>query len=402
MLKAADALDRAGYRVRVVSTGSVGWNREADRRLRQTRQWTWSEVRLDWRGAPLRRATSGAWQRVALGLVRTVGPARAPLAMVAAACSRAHRELVRAISARPAELVYGGTAGALAAAAAAAARLRAPYALDLEDFHTAEQDDGPRARWAHAVIEQVERRVLPGAGLLTAGSPAIAEAYAGKYGVPEPITLNNTFPLPADPPDLAPSPGPGLRLYWFSQTLGPGRGIEDAIGAVGSAEFPAELHLRGAPVRGYVDHLRGLAATSAPRLAIVHHEPEPPDPVELCRRGSYDVGLALEQGHVLNRRLCRTNKAFTYILGGLAVAFTDTPGQRPLAEDLGPGAVLYAPGDVKALGASLRAWAEDRELLARAKKAAWQAAERRWRWDHPSEEGALISAVARLLGEPRR
>jgi glycosyltransferase involved in cell wall biosynthesis len=139
--------------------------------------------------------------------------------------------------------------------------------------------------------------------------------------------------------------------------------------------------------------LRELAQAVAPRLSVHHHLPEPDlSPEELCR--GYDVGLALEQAHVVNRDLCLCNKLFTYLLAGLALAATDTRGQRVLAEDLGEGAILYRPGDVQALAAGLRRWAEDAEALLRAKRACWEAACRRWHWEHPLERGALLGAVA--------
>src|SRR4029077_16230476 len=142
----------------------------------------------------------------------------------------------------------------------------------------------------------------------------------------------------------------GLKLYWFSQTIGPGRGLEDAVEAMGRAGIPGELHLRGRAIPEYLEGLRGKPAVSAPSLALVHHPPAPPDAmVQLGQR--FDVGLALEPGFSQNNRLAVSNKALTYVLSGLAVAITDTPGQRPLALDLGEGALLYAPGDVDSLAA---------------------------------------------------
>ena len=58
----------------------------------------------------------------------------------------------------------------------------------------------------------------------------------------------------------------------------------------------------------------------------------------------------------------------------------------------------YVPGDVASLAAGLRRWAEDKSRLARAKGAAWVAARRRWHWEHPEERGALLEAVAKVLG----
>jgi hypothetical protein len=81
------------------------------------------------------------------------------------------------------------------------------------------------------------------------------------------------------------------------------------------------------------------------------------------------------------------------------VAFTDTPGQRVLALDLGPGALLYPPGQPASLAEGLRRWAESGDLLRRAKIAAWEAAKRRWHWEHAQERGALLAAVAGALHE---
>ena len=225
--------------------------------------------------------------------------------------------------------------------------------------------------------------------------PRSPAAYAQKYGV-SPIAVHNTFPLPAEPPALEPSGGDGLKLYWFSQTIGPQRGLEDAVRAMGRGGIPGELHLRGRAIPPYVDGLHRLAADVAPGLRIVSHEPAAPDAmVDLCR--GYDVGLSLEQGHVMNRALCLTNKAFTYMLAGLAVVLTSTPGHEPLILDLGAGALAYAPGDIETLAKGLGRWAGDRRALARARAASWEAARRRWHWEHPEERGALLRAVNGVL-----
>src|SRR5438093_5578557 len=59
------------------------------------------------------------------------------------------------------------------------------------------------------------------------------------YGV-RPLPIHNTFSIvPADANKRADGP---LRLYWFSQTLGAGRGLEDVIRAAGrSEEHTSEL-----------------------------------------------------------------------------------------------------------------------------------------------------------------
>ena len=64
---------------------------------------------------------------------------RLPLALAARA-SAAYIRSLQAASAEPADLIYGGTTGGLAAPAVAARRCGARYALDLEDFHSGESE----------------------------------------------------------------------------------------------------------------------------------------------------------------------------------------------------------------------------------------------------------------------
>jgi glycosyltransferase involved in cell wall biosynthesis len=204
--------------------------------------------------------------------------------------------------------------------------------------------------------------------------------------------IDNVFALPSQAPDLARLDPARLRVYWFSQTIGPGRGLEGAIAALGRAGIAAHLALRGRPHPGYLERLTALQRSQAPRLEIVHLAPAPPDAMVNCARG-YDVGLALEQMTPLNRQLCLTNKAFTYMLAGVAVAMTDTPGQHALGVDLGRAAALVPPADVDALAAVLARWAADPAELACAKRTAWAAASRRWHWEHELERGKLLDLV---------
>lgn len=395
MLKAADALAEAGYDVRMISTRHVVWATETDEEVRRSRRWQWTVVNYDRHSARMTYWKSGFRFKAVRQLATFLQPASLPLGVAANGYGRVHSELLAAALAEPADLVYGGTGGALAAAAIAGRRMGVPYAIDLEDFHSAEQDNSPESDLSHRLVERIERDILPGAAFLTTGSAAMAEAYFEKYGV-RPIPIHNTFPLPDRAPEFSQPPNDALRLYWFSQTIGSGRGLEDVIRAVGLAGIAAELHLRGNPVAGYLDSLHRLATDFAPRLQLIHHPPINPDAmVESCR--AYDIGLALEQAHVFNRAVCLTNKAFTYMLAGLAVVFTDTPGQRPLAEDLGYAALLYSPGNVDALAAGLKRWAEDKQQLLAAKHSAWDAACRRWHWHHDEERGALLNVVSNVF-----
>jgi glycosyltransferase involved in cell wall biosynthesis len=397
MLKAADALVEAGHDVRFVTTRNAAWASAQDEQVWKARggRWRWTEVRNE-RGSAL-WLRSGVRFHGARRIVRWLGPQRSPQPLLGRALGRVHTELVHAVAAEPCDLVYSGTLAALASGAAAARVSGARYATDCEDFHSEEGLDTPEGRLNDGLAQEIERRVLPHAAFVTAGSAAMAEAYRRKYRV-ETIALHNTFPLPPSPPLLAASRARGLRLYWFGQNITPYRGLEHAIRAVGMAGLDATLTLRGRVRGSFLDDLRRLQAQVAPRLTIEHLPPDAPDRmVALC--SEYDVGLSLEEGVTPTNLLTVSNKVLTYPLAGLPVALTDTPGQRELARDLGEGALVVPLRDIALLAAGLKRWNEDRELLGRARVAAWEAARRRWHWEHQAERGALLEAVERALRE---
>jgi glycosyltransferase involved in cell wall biosynthesis len=129
---------------------------------------------------------------------------------------------------------------------------------------------------------------------------------------------------------------------------------------------------------------------------LFFHASVPPSEL-LSRAAEHDVGLALEQGTVLNRALCATNKLFLYMLAGLAIAATDVPGQRSVLANE-PGGALYPPGDYRALATILEEWRSKRAALNNAKAAALELARDRWNWE--IERNKLVETVRRFLEVP--
>jgi hypothetical protein len=391
MLKAADTLHDAGYQVKVISTSQTPWAASADRRLHARRGWRWQCIPYDRSTAPWRWFVTGVRSRLSRALARMPIASR-PMWVMGPAFSRVHAELVRAIVSERQDFVYGGTSGAIAAVTEASRRTGTPCGIDFEDFHCGEHTGDAAGSTRDGLAAIVMADAVRQASFVTVGSAAIARACEERFGV-APITINNVFPLPASP-GLERGVGP-LRLYWFSQTIGPGRGLEDIVAAVGRCGIEAELHLRGRIIHEYGDDLATLSRTTAPRLRLVQHQPRDPDEMVNACRG-FDIGLAVEPGHTLNNALSLSNKALTYPLAGLAMAMTRTPGQRVLIDHLGEDAVSYAPGRFEDLAAGLERWHEDRSALRRAQEASWSAACTRWRWDHPLERDALLEAVRRV------
>lgn len=395
MLKAADALAEAGYAVEVVSTKSTDWAVEADRDIEARRVGKWRSSVVDYS----RKSGFGTYllSGIRRRFARTIASrfSTIPFQVATRAFARVHENLVSRALATGADFYYGGTTGGIAAVFEAAKRSHRPYALDLEDFHSGESDeDSLDARLA----ERIEREILPGARFLTTSSEAIADAYYAKYGI-APVVIHNTFPLPAEAPEPALDDDGPLRVYWFSQTIGTGRGLEEAVTALGLSGIEAELHLRGSMSQGFGESLFSLARQKAPRVPLFVHPPGLPDEMTQRCRG-FDVGIALETGWSTNNRIALGNKVLTYLVAGLALVLTDLPGHRPLIQELGAAALVVPPREVRLLSEGFRRLATDRSYLSECRRASWNAATRRWHWQHPEERGRLLRlfATARKVG----
>ena len=396
MLKAADAFHDAGYRVTMVSSRFMGWAWDADLELRRTRAWEWRVIDQSPRSGTWNYVRTGIEHRLCRAIARIMTPRRCPEGIARRAFGRIHSELVREALAVKADFYYGGTAGTVAAVAEAAGLAHKPYGLDLEDFHSGEHQSTAKGWLDNELGERVEGPILLPAKFLTTAGRAMADAYERKYGI-RPLPINNVFPLPEQEPDFEPSSADGLRFYWFGQTIGLDKGLQTVVEAVGLAGLRAEMHLRGRPLPDFVRYLTKLQERVAPGLRITWSEAVASNlMVDMCR--GHDFGLAvLPKSDVPNLQIAFLNKTLTYMLAGLALVLADTPGQVEIAEEMGEHALLYAPDDAAQLAAGLRRMADDPARLRRAKQASWQAAKRRWHWEHDEERGALLRVLAEAL-----
>lgn len=393
LVKEADALHAAGYRVRVVSGRSHPLVERLDEALLATRPWSATRVRL---GSKWERVPQVARHRMSARLARS-GWARAP-GVVAWSESELVAKLVRAAASEPADLYIGHYLPGLYAAWRAARRHGTAYGFDAEDSHIDELPDTPEHAGRRVAREALERRLLAGAAHLTASSPLIADAYERRYRR-RPVTVLNAFPLAEAPPEPVATRylrGEGQpTLYWFSQTVGPDRGLEPVVEALGLMRVPAELHLRGMPARGYKDDLLARAARAGGGNRIVWHDPAEPDQMIPLAAGN-DLGLAVEPGHTGNNRIALSNKAFTYLLSGVPVVLSRTPAQERLAGELADAAVLIDLSRPNEVAPRLDALLSDRSALARRRETARRLGRERYNWEF--ERQAFLASVQHALG----
>jgi glycosyltransferase involved in cell wall biosynthesis len=310
---------------------------------------------------------------------------------------RAGPELEHTVKQVQADLYIAHNLGALPAAVVAARKHNARVAFDAEDFHSGSRRYDYAFSLSDEITVETEWRFLPQCQYITAASPGIGAAYVSRYAIPQPVPILNVFPLAQRPPAFRQSSDDGpLTLYWFSQTIGANRGLEDVITAMGKLhECRIELHLRGQWSPGYRERLlQHATAVGVKPEHIVAHDPAPPDEmVRLAAR--YDVGLALEYPESLNRDLCLTNKIFTYLLAGNAIAATATRGQHWVMRDLRDTGFCYQPGNPAELADALQCWYVDRLSLDAARRQAWHWGTRRYNWD--IEKDRFLAVVAQTL-----
>lgn len=306
-------------------------------------------------------------------------------------------DLVRAALRVPADLYIAHYPAALAAAARAADAHGARYAFDAEDFHLGDRPEDAAHDGTRAMTRAIEGRYLSGCAYVSAASPGIADAYVDAYELPRPTVIRNVFPLAHAP--AAPTPcgsaTPGPSIYWFSQTIGPDRGLECAIEAVGLARSRPHLYLRGQMAMGYGERLQSQARQSGVPGRV--HVLPPAAPPEMERLAAiYDVGLVGETGRTPNRRIALTNKLFSYALAGVPALITDIPAHREYAADVGPAVQLYAVDDTRALAAALDGLllGEGGEL-AIARAHAFELGQRCMNWDR--EKLLLLEIIGRIL-----
>jgi glycosyltransferase involved in cell wall biosynthesis len=384
VLKEADALHEAGHAVTAVVCDYTEALRQFDDEI--AGRVPWKVVRV---ARPAGERQVGQMARGLAGLVTGLGM-RAPVAVAASAYGGPVAALRRAASEVPADLYIAHYVAGLAAAADVARRRGAMLGFDAEDYHA-----GEGTPFHMSMVRTIESALLPDCRHVTAAAPLIGKAYAAECRV-EPTTVLNVFPLAMAPTQPRPAAAvqDTFKAYWFSQTIGLDRGLQSFIQAIARTRTRITLDIRGGNRWGHGERLvelaRGLGIGD--RVNLLPMAP----PEEMVRlAASYDIGLSLETDVSENRRLCLTNKIFTYLLAGVPVLLSDTPAQRALALDLGAAQRLVSLADPVAMAATLDDLAGSPIARAEASASAWRLGRERYNWE--VEKTALLASVARAL-----
>lgn len=275
-------------------------------------------------------------------------------------------------------------------------------AFDFEDWYS--HDLLPEANRTRPVrlLEKYEKQALRTGTLCYTTSHALADAL-GKYaGCPPLRVLQNVFPI-GDREQLdhlvKDRAGETLpSIHWYSQTIGPGRGIEFLVDALNEITTPVAFHLRGNLFPGFQRVLELRFPTNRGHKLFLH--PLVPHRELLSRIAEHDIGLATEEYVPDSRNLTITNKILQYLQAGIAVVASDTLGQQEVAAEAGGAISLFRNKDRPGFAAILNNLLNDPQRLASAQKAALEAAQEKFCWE--KQEKWLVNWIKEAINKNGR
>ncbi len=289
----------------------------------------------------------------------------------------------------PADIYIAHYLGALPAALRAGTKMNVPVVFDAEDFHRGE--GSYYNEQMHDVVA-LENELLPKVNAMTTASPLISAEYKKYYPNQNIITINNVFSKQYLQPFFR-TEQTNFKLFWFSQYIGEGRGLEVFIEALNFfSEAPITLTIMGNIIsKVYIEQLLNLSHN---RAKIFFLETVPPEEIFSIAAG-YDIGLAGEISNFKNKELCLSNKIFTYLMAGNCVLASDMRGQAAFM-DQHPGiGFTYKHDDPEDLAKKIKMLYENRVLLETCKQHARQIAEEQLNWE--AEKEPWMNLINELL-----
>ena len=388
MLKEYLTLKKEGYAVKVVYAFWTDWAFYKDEELFASGEIDKKDFILAG-GSPHRNKTTFFFSRIFFALWAMLRRLHLPIPEEWTFCRPAFF-LERGAKKIRADVYIGHNMGALPAIVKAAKKYNARCVFDAEDFHRGEDKD---VSTPHSVLARsMEDRYMPGCDQATAASPLIAATYSRLFPAIRWTVVNNVFSLRyLQPPEDQPDYREDLSVFWFSQLVGPDRGLELFVEAMNS--LPAcriTLHLVGDCPAAFKQKL--MAASRFPQQ-LFFIDPVSPDEI-FGMAATFDIGLASELPDSANRNICLTNKIFTYLLAGNCLLASDTDAQRQFLASYPEIGLLYRHNDATSLAGRLQQLYDDRSFLRQCRKSALELATTTFNWE---KESATFLDIVRQL-----
>lgn len=297
------------------------------------------------------------------------------ISLQAMASTQFYPELKKKATQLQADLYIGHNIGALPAAANAAKKNKTKYAFDAEDFHRS-IDESNIEEGRIAIV--LENKYFNHSAYISAASFLIAAEYKKHYANKTFIVINNVLSV-TQQPLFCYLPHSTLRLFWFSQTVGLKRGIQDVIYAINNIqEFPIQFSILGDASDLIKSKLHSLLINTKHSIQFI--SPCNEDKL-ITFAATQHIGLALEPGFSLNNKIALSNKLFTYLLVGNAVILSNTPSQLLYYKNYPNTAWCYTSGNIKELKEIIMQAGNNEALLTSKRKSAWHIAKTTLNWE---------------------
>ena len=394
LVKEADALVKAGYKVTVIYQYWNDWATIADETLMASKKW--KAIRVG--GTPNKNRFS-YWKLRIISKVANILSQKIGLKYHLAELSigRCTLALSQKACTIPANLYIAHNLAALPAAVNAAKRNKAKSGFDAEDFHRYEMSN--KETDANVKLKKfIEEKYFPKIDYLTTSSPQISDYYKKLF--PKLIfnTILNVFPK-QEKLRLKISDNQALKLVWFSQNVGLSRGLQDVFTALKKLEkFEIEFyvlgHLSNQMKKEFEEITHNLKFDHPPK--VFFHAPINPDDIQNYIK-EFDLGLATEPAFSINNDSALSNKIFTYIQAGLAVIASDTTAQSALLNQYPNMGMVYQKKNAASLASVIKTYVEDRALLLSHQKQAKKYADEILNWE--VEKLKFLDIVKQTLAE---
>jgi glycosyltransferase involved in cell wall biosynthesis len=384
LVKEADTLADAGFTVTVLYAYWNAWGTTLDIPLLASKKW--QAIRVG--GSPGHKPFIYFLSRLLFKCAGIFTRLTGVMLFADIAIARSNLFLINEAKKHKANIYIGHNLGALPATVKAAKKHDKPCGFDAEDFHRNEVTNNAESI-AVKLSSYIEDTYMPQLQYLTASSPLIGQAYQNLYDSLKVETILNTFPKQSIKTSTQKTTVP-IKLFWFSQTIGTGRGIEDILAALALQANSFELHLLG----DASDEIQVLfsAKISSTISKVFFHKPIPSDDI-IAFAAQFDIGIASEKSTPLNRDICLTNKLFTYIQAGLTVIASNTRAQTALMQQNGVAGELY--DDTEALLNTLLFYKNNPEVLQQHKTHNYQLGQTTLNWD--TDRVRFLSIVNKTL-----
>jgi hypothetical protein len=324
VVKEAEALSEAGYKVHLIYTRHVDYLVERDQAILNEHP-DWTADYLDWCSSGFKSRAikyfSGIKKRASgiLNKSKIYPDKLAPFLI-----NRFYFwQLKKAIDCK-ADLYIAHYPDSLGIALRAAKANNTYFAYDAEDYHRGE--DLPASELK--IISEVEDSTLPFARYISAASPLMADEYRRLFPMVPVVPIENMFLL-RNQPAFINIPDKVFKFFWFSQTIGPKRGLEEFISILGHTNKKnILLSLLGNIRESYRRELtsRWTKEGLLPESLVFINTVSEKKIFEIA--SSHHFGLCLEIPSVLNKDVCLSNKLFTYILSGNFLILSHTKAQK--------------------------------------------------------------------------